>query len=582
LSKKVVDFVKKTAEEVQRYRRAVEGHTVSVHDADNATAGLIDTIELHRQAARLEAAGIRVTAGEFRSLAVAATDYARRTGDDVTQSFDRLTTSVIGAESRGLRRYGVTLQRTGDLSQRQAAIIGQFTERFHDQTVEIQDTQEAIFALENAWGTAWSEMVLTLERSGGALQHLLADITEGINDVATALETQRRAQEGLAVSALLDQQGLLQHRRQAAISALEAAGISRAEADRYSPIQAANIQESARAARQSVSGGTSLGLRVAVEGGVDMTNAQAQAVANYRLVQEQLVGIEQQLRDAEQHRDEVRAARSARPARPTPAAPTGGGRHRPPEGLSSEYGYGYGAALMEAIIADARVAADQAQEDLARDREKQEADFADYQQRMLDEAEEAQRARAKAAEESADRQVAAAERVREAVEATQAAYERVTSSIQKVGEITQYAGKISDTVSGIVIASSKNQEEAQKKAAKVKGAFVIAESVVGAALETAKAVASFAEQDYLSGAMHIAAAALYAAVAVKAAVELGASSKSGGTTTTARHEYTAPGSTRNRGEQPQVININTYGPVTSQRVQDDLDNAARGSRRRYD
>jgi len=154
VSKKVVDFVKKTAAEVQVYRRAVEGHAVSVRDADGATAGLIDTIELHRQAARLEAAGIQVTAGEFRSLAVAATDYARRTGNDVTQSFERLTTSVIGAESRGLRQYGVTLQRTGGLSQRQAAIIGQFTERFHDQTIEIQDTQEAISALENAWGTA--------------------------------------------------------------------------------------------------------------------------------------------------------------------------------------------------------------------------------------------------------------------------------------------------------------------------------------------------------------------------------------------------------------------------------------------
>jgi len=237
---------------------------------------------------------------------------------------------------------------------------------------------------------------------------------------------------------------------------------------------------------------------------------------------------------------------------------------------------------MEQIIADARVVADQALEDLQRDEEKRVADFADYQQRMRDAADEAQRGRAKAAEEAADRQVAAAERVREAVEATQAAYERVTSSIQKVGEITQYTGKISDTVSGIIVASAKNQEAAQKKAAKVKGAFIIAESVVGAALETAKAVASFAGQDYLSGAMHIAAAALYVAVAVKAAVELGASSKSGGTTTTVRHEYTAPGSTRNQGEQPQIVNINTYGPVTSQRVQDDLDNAARRSQRRYD
>jgi len=237
---------------------------------------------------------------------------------------------------------------------------------------------------------------------------------------------------------------------------------------------------------------------------------------------------------------------------------------------------------MEQIIADARVAADQAGGDLARDREKQEADFADYQQRMRDAADAAQDAIAKAAEDSADRQAAAADRAREAVEATQAAYERVTSSIQKVGEITQYTGKISDTVSGIIVASAKNQEAAQKKAAKVKGAFIIAESVVGVALETAKAVASFAEQDYLGGALHVAAAALYAAVAVKAAVELGVSSKSGGTTTTARHEYTAPGSTRNQGEQPQIVNINTYGPVTSQRVQDDLDNAARRSQRRYD
>jgi len=465
------------------------------------------------------------------------------------------------------------------LSQRQAAIIGQFTERFHDQTVEIQDTQEAISALENAWGTAWSEMVLTLERDGGALQRLLAAVTAGINDVANALEAQRHAQEGLAVSALLDQQGLLQRRRQTALAALEAAGVSQAEADRYSPIQAVNIQEAARAARHTTTSGTPTLHPIAVGGGVEMMAPQAQAISNYRLIQEQLVEIERQLRDAEQHRDEVRAARSA-PA--TPASPTGGGRHRPPEGLSSEYGYGYGAALMEQIIADARVAADQAGGDLARDREKQEADFADYQQRMRDAADAAQDAIAKAAEDSADRQAAAADRAREAVEATQAAYERVTSSIQKVGEITQYTGKISDTVSGIIVASAKNQEAAQKKAAKVKGAFIIAESVVGVALETAKAVASFAEQDYLGGALHVAAAALYAAVAVKAAVELGASSKSGGTTTTVRHEYTAPGSTRNQGEQPQIVNINTYGPVTSQRVQDDLDNAARRSQRRYD
>ena len=72
ITSQVIAKVREVAEAVDEYGDVISGHTVSVEEARQATGTLVDVITMHRQAARLEAAGIQVTSSQYRSLSVAA------------------------------------------------------------------------------------------------------------------------------------------------------------------------------------------------------------------------------------------------------------------------------------------------------------------------------------------------------------------------------------------------------------------------------------------------------------------------------------------------------------------------------
>jgi len=180
-----------------------------------------------------------------------------------------------------------------------------------------------------------------------------------------------------------------------------------------------------------------------------------------------------------------------------------------------------------------------------------------------------------------EEQEAAIERVNEALAAQAAQYEKNIETIQKVKDTTSALGGVIDQVSGIVEAAAGADSRAAKAMEKVRGGVLMAEAIVNAAIEAARAAASFASQDYSGGALHTIAAAMFTAAAIKAGVEMGASSKSGSSSKSsgsARHEYTAPG--RYGGyQEPTTKVVQFNGNFTSRAVQDDLDAAARDSSR---
>ena len=190
--------VRELAEAADAYGDVVSGHVVSVEQARIATNSLIDSITLHQQAARMEAAGFQVTSEQLRALAVAATNYANTTGQDINESFVQLTESVTRCSSRGLRPYGIELERGADRAQQQQAVVRQLTDAYGDQTAEIEGTADAIASLETEWTRAWNEMLLSAETNAGPLRTLLRGITAMVTDLANALETQREAQEHIA------------------------------------------------------------------------------------------------------------------------------------------------------------------------------------------------------------------------------------------------------------------------------------------------------------------------------------------------------------------------------------------------
>lgn len=159
---------------------------------------------------------------------------------------------------------------------------------------------------------------------------------------------------------------------------------------------------------------------------------------------------------------------------------------------------------------------------------------------------------------------------------------------------------IADTIGGTMVNAFENALGAWLDGSKsfveaaedmVKGVLkaLVIESIVQAVTETARGIASFASQDYAGGAMHLAAAAAWAAVggvagAVGAGIGAfgGGGDKSGASAGAATVTPTDASSSQGQ-QQPTVINVYPGGYITRRDVEDGivdaLNSAAREGRR---
>lgn len=548
---RVVAKVKEVASEIDDYSDVVSGHAVSIDQARIATSGLIDSIELHRTAARLEAAGIQVTAEQLRGLSVAAADFANRTGADMTETFNELTTAVLAGTDRGLMRYSVALDAGTTRAQRQAQALNELTERFENQTIEVGNTNDAITALQNSWSDAWHEMALAVESSSGIIGEAIGLITDQLRDVTNGLEAQRRATADLRRLGVTGRMAEVQRQLESRGMVLGAGGWEAGEGS------------TARTAWDILRG------QSAAE-----TGAEIRALLDeYR-----------RLRSQEQQDIERIGVMTPEPERPgaREAAPPrrGGGRAAPSAQPLGEYLSG----PMQTLYDDLERRAGEWQER----QEEIVSDDVDRWAKRTDELTaffadlDAQQAT------SAEMFARAEESKREAIEATTSAMEaqaksaeRSVSTFETISNVMSALGGVVDQVSGIITAAAGADSRAAEVMKKVRGAFLIAEAVVQAALEAARAAASFAEQDYTGGAMHTIAAAMYVAAAIKAGVEMGASSKTGTSTGSARAYPEHRGGQRGERQEQQSVVVNINGPVTSRRVNEDVEDMRRGSSRYY-
>lgn len=157
--------------------------------------------------------------------------------------------------------------------------------------------------------------------------------------------------------------------------------------------------------------------------------------------------------------------------------------------------------------------------------------------------------------------------------------------------------EIADTVGGTMVGAfeqalgawldgSKGFVEAAEDMVKGVLKALVIESIVQAVTETARAIASFASQDYAAGAMHLAAAGAWAAVGgVAGAVGagIGAFGGGGGGKEAAAPVTPTDASTQQQQQQPTVINVYPGGYITQRDVQagivDALNAAGREGRR---
>lgn len=554
--------VSELAEAADAYGDVVAGHRVSVESANEATSHLVDTMELHRQAARLEAAGLQVTSQQFRALTVAATQYAQATGGDVTESVERLTTAVIGANSRGLRPYGIQLRENGTLQDRQRALIDQLTRAHGAETVAIEGTQDAIESLRNSWGEAWGEMLLTLEHSAGPIGEFLRLVSRQVNDIAAALRTQREASEHLR--RMGNEERIRQLQRD-----IENAGYTR-YGNRAPGVLA-------RAVR--VGAGLNLGIPHQEYGQSDLDRAMLQASAELGRLEQQDI-------------DRIRAGVDpvVRDVAPAYAPPEGGGGG----GGASQRQRDLAMADTTETMFRAMDALYAAQAELEEQRIAKHRSVNEELVRLEEERTQREneiRARAEQPDDWTDRKIAhhqewldALDREIEKTRAlADAEHERHRAHRDAVKSWVETSASIYTSITSSVGGLLTSLEQNAEKRKKIEGGIAVALQVGELLKATTLAAMNYAGQNYTQAALYTAAAAVAAVGLAKTIAEFNVQPKSGvsGSSSSARLSGGGRADGGMYGGRQPTIAVYFTGPVTSRRARDEVVALERAGARGY-
>jgi hypothetical protein len=543
--------VREVADAVDQYGDVLKGHSVSVSEAQGATNDLIDVITMHRQAARLEAAGIELTSNQYRALSVAALEYANRTGTDATEAMERLTSATISASARGLRPFGMALREGGTQAERQQRVLEQLTRTYGQQTYAVNGTADSIDSLANTWQRAWLEMATAMERNAGPISTILQTITRGVSNLANALEAQRRAQDHIARMGTVQRQLEIERELQ---------GLGYAHG-RIQTGPGAAILQGVGYIRH---GGTT-GLRHHVETLVQELDTLQQIDIN-RIAsgQDQPVAPEERTQIV-----------------PDLPDPSGGGGQSQAERLREQIAQKERSVFEALRDSEQRVAelyADQSRglhelwADL--DQQRTEAQAAAAQQRVEAEVkaqEHLEEVRRQYEEQAIERQQREAEERQENLDAI-ADYASTAESI--------YSQMIS-AAGGLAVQMASSEEEKKK----IQGEVMIAEQVGALLLATTMAALEFARNNYAQGALYTAAAVTAGIGIAQTETEFGVSSKSGATggSSSAASSRGSAGSARGTsgGSSSRTVYVQIYGPVTSRRVYEEVTALERDSARAY-
>lgn len=174
----------KSAEELND---AMAASTTKIGDAYAATGGLISAMDLYRASNKASMAGLNLTEQQLRSLAVAAAKYADVTGTDAKSAMDALSSAVAKGSARALKDYGIELQTTGGLAEKQAEAIAKLTQKFGDQTIQAGNLSESFESLANSAKLTSASFVKFLGDASG-INKFFGDLSAGVAKSIAAYE----------------------------------------------------------------------------------------------------------------------------------------------------------------------------------------------------------------------------------------------------------------------------------------------------------------------------------------------------------------------------------------------------------
>ena len=189
-----VRVVKEMASEAIDLSRALDQVTLDVTGADKATKGLVNTLDLYLNAAKLEAAQLGATAKEYENLNKFGAAFAQKTGRDVTEVVNSLTTALVSGRTQGLKQFSLEITQGTTLAETYATAMKEIEAKSKTMTVEIRDTSDAIDALNNNIGSTPGLFLNAMEGSDGLFDSIMqlngvfADLNKELLDANDTME----------------------------------------------------------------------------------------------------------------------------------------------------------------------------------------------------------------------------------------------------------------------------------------------------------------------------------------------------------------------------------------------------------
>lgn len=127
------------AREGQRLDAATRSTGLNFQQAARSGSAFVSSVQASTSAMRLHQAGLRLTQEQMNALIAVSTDYATKTGTEVTQAVEQLTDALLGGEQEGLRRFGTSLGMVGGDAHTADERLQALTETANNLGVRVED-----------------------------------------------------------------------------------------------------------------------------------------------------------------------------------------------------------------------------------------------------------------------------------------------------------------------------------------------------------------------------------------------------------------------------------------------------------
>lgn len=184
--------------EWERQAGIVANFSGNIDAARSRVGGLISDLDLMAAHSRATAGGLQMTADEFATLAVRASELAQSTGEDASAALQRLLDALVNGSTDGLRPFGVELAKASSLAESQTQTIAALTSGYESASAGAQTLGGIFGRLSTEIDNITSSFIRAIQESGAldeatdALFGSIGDLSSSLHDTSQGFSTIER------------------------------------------------------------------------------------------------------------------------------------------------------------------------------------------------------------------------------------------------------------------------------------------------------------------------------------------------------------------------------------------------------